>query len=451
VSGEVEEAVRSIRAGLDALLSVDFTGLSAEGLTELTRGFETQARRVPAVQHRLVAEVEQRQVGFASGVRSTAGFLSAQLRLSPREAAGRVRAAADRGPRRDLAGQPLPPLHPHLAQAERDGAVSAGQVRVITAALADLSPDADRDHGARLEQDLVTDAARFDPQQLTTIARHRLAHVDPDGIEPADRAQQRRRAVRHVVNTDGSADWSMRLTAAAHATWVTILDALAAPTPAEDGVRDPRSTTQRRHDALLAAGQRLLRAGDLPASGGIPVTILITLTADQLTDQLTDQAGYATTQHGDPISIPALLQLATEADLIPTVLSSTGAVLHYGRTRRLASPAQRLALAARDGGCCFPGCTMPITWTEAHHVTPWAAGGRTDLANLAPLCRHHHDHHQQQGWDLTMTDAVPWWRPPRWIDPERQPIRNTTRHQDPLHAARQHAARSRELSPAGRS
>ena len=48
------------------------------------------------------------------------------------------------------------------------------------------------------------------------------------------------------------------------------------------------------------------------------------------------------------------------------------------------------AQAIRDGGCIFPGCTRPLAWCEAHHLWHWLAGGPTDLANLALVCRTHH-------------------------------------------------------------
>ncbi len=44
---------------------------------------------------------------------------------------------------------------------------------------------------------------------------------------------------------------------------------------------DPRTAGQRRHDALLEAGLRLLRSGTLPDSGGAPVTVLAHLSADR--------------------------------------------------------------------------------------------------------------------------------------------------------------------------
>jgi hypothetical protein len=61
--------------------------------------------------------------------------------------------------------------------------------------------------------------------------------------------------------------------------------------------------------------------------------------------------------------------------------------LTVGRASRVVQPAQRSALAVRDGGCVFPGCDRPLAWCEAHHLLSWLDGGRTDLANLAMVCR----------------------------------------------------------------
>jgi hypothetical protein len=45
----------------------------------------------------------------------------------------------------------------------------------------------------------------------------------------------------------------------------------------------------------------------------------------------------------------------------------------------------RRALAARDGGCRFPGCANH-RFTDGHHVQHWVDGGPTDLENLLLLC-----------------------------------------------------------------
>ena len=166
--------------------------------------------------------------------------------------------------------------------------------------------------------------------------------------------------------------------------WRTVLDALSRPAPQADAMPDPRSGGQRRHDALLDAGQRLLRAGDLPDAGGTPVTLLITLT-DQ---QLATGHGHAVTEHGELLSAATAIRLADQAALTSCVLTATGGIHDYGSTRRLATPPMRRALAARDHGCTFPGCTVPPSWCQTHHVITWQAGGPTSLNNLTNRSYH---------------------------------------------------------------
>jgi hypothetical protein len=86
---------------------------------------------------------------------------------------------------------------------------------------------------------------------------------------------------------------------------------------------------------------------------------------------------------------------------LPSALGgSVSEILDLGRTQRLASRAQRRALAVRDGGCVFPGCGRPPAWCDAHHLWHWLDGGPTDLWNLALLCRWHHTFVHEGGWLL---------------------------------------------------
>ena len=81
----------------------------------------------------------------------------------------------------------------------------------------------------------------------------------------------------------------------------------------------------------------------------------------------------------------------------------------------------RRALNFRDGGCAFPGCTRRPRRCHAHHVEHWADLGPTCLDNLTLLCRHHHQVIHHGHWQIDMIDGLPWFTPPSWIDPERQP------------------------------
>jgi hypothetical protein len=184
------------------------------------------------------------------------------------------------------------------------------------------------------------------------------------------------------------------------------------------------------HDALEDLCDRLLRAGDLPDSGGIPATVIVTIDYDNLCAR----TGHAVTSDGTMIPAGRLLELAEQADIIPTVLNSSGAVLSLGRSKRIASRAQTLALVARDRGCSFPGCTHPPEFCERHHIREWADGGPTDPDNLTLLCRYHHHNFAARGWACRLNqDGIPEWVPPRHVDRDQTPLINTR-----IQARRQH-------------
>ena len=81
--------------------------LSGDELLELVAALETDVRQRAAVGYALVAELEARGIAAELGCSSTAVLLSERLRIGRREAAGRVRLAAELGPRRALSGEAL--------------------------------------------------------------------------------------------------------------------------------------------------------------------------------------------------------------------------------------------------------------------------------------------------------------------------------------------------------
>lgn len=90
-----------------------------------------------------------------------------------------------------------------------------------------------------------------------------------------------------------------------------------------------------------------------------------------------------------PLEIRTAERLACTGKVAITITDAGGEILHLGRSRRLASRAQRRALRLRDTTCNFPGCHQ-TQHLDAHHVVPWSEGGPTDIEGLALLCRRHH-------------------------------------------------------------
>ncbi|WP_236254028.1 HNH endonuclease signature motif containing protein [Rhodococcus sp. NKCM2511] len=122
-----------------------------------------------------------------------------------------------------------------------------------------------------------------------------------------------------------------------------------------------------------------------------------------------------------PIS-RSLAELVTcDADLTPVIVDGNGVPLALGRTTRLASDDQRIALTIRDRCCVM--CGRPAQWCQAHHMKFWEHGGRTDLNNLALVCGECHRLVHHGDWHLFMgDDGHPYAVPPESVDPRRQPI-----------------------------
>lgn len=411
-----------LRASVDALLSADLTATSSEQYTEVVTELETERRRLEAVDQRMLAELVERGLAGEYCRYSPADLLVTLLQVAPTEAKARVERARDLGPRRTITGLPLEPILPATADAVRAGEISSGHVAVISDCLDRIPAQLSVEASPVVERLLIKAAHHEHPRQLARTAALMLARLDPDGPEPPDDSHDRAFGLRK--NPDGSSTPTGKWTAEVTAMWEAILDALAAPAPAQDGMRDDRTPAQRRHDAMGEAASRLLRSGELSPAGGMPVTILATTTIDDLRAGI----GVARTGHDSQLSIAQLVAMSSDAQVLPVLCNQAGGVIAYGRGRRLASLGQRLALAARDGGCSFPGCDRPAAWTEVHHIRAWIDGGATDLDNMCLLCRFHHREHERRGWQAIMIDAVPHWIPPGFIDPERRPIRNTTHH-----------------------
>jgi hypothetical protein len=142
-------------------------------------------------------------------------------------------------------------------------------------------------------------------------------------------------------------------------------------------------------------------------------------------EDLLAKAGIAETTDGSQLSADQLLRIADQAEIWPTIIDRNGVPLALGRTRRIATRGQTMALIAREGGCSFPGCDHPPQWCDRHHILDWIDGGPTDLDNMTLLCRYHHTHFLQKGWSCRINDdGLPEWIPPRWIDPQQQPQLN---------------------------
>ena len=207
-----------------------------------------------------------------------------------------------------------------------------------------------------------------------------------------------------VVQTDdGRVAVSLDLDALTGEELLTALDPLCRPVPLPDGTPDPRPAGRRRADAFGQVMRTYLSNSRRPTSGGVlPHVTLIR------SDGRLDTLGF-----GGPVSASTADLITCDSTLTAVLVDEAGAPLDVGRSERLFTPVIRKGLAVRDGGCAHPGCGRPVSWCDAHHITPWADGGATSLDNGVLLCRLHHTAIHHGGWQVYLgADRHPWFIPP---------------------------------------
>jgi hypothetical protein len=162
------------------------------------------------------------------------------------------------------------------------------------------------------------------------------------------------------------------------------------------------SLEQRGADALHSLARTYLDAEPDDRSGEDRHLVIVEVSAEALRrdvpagtpDEMAQDVPAGTPQRcgvlgGGPLEVRTADRLACTGQVALKITDAGGEILHLGRSRRLASRAQRRALRLRDTTCTFPGCHQ-TKHLDAHHTTPWSEGGATDLDGLALLCRRHH-------------------------------------------------------------
>ncbi len=92
------------------------------------------------------------------------------------------------------------------------------------------------------------------------------------------------------------------------------------------------------------------------------------------------------------------------------VVDDTGRLLGVGRKHRRPPGWLREATLALHATCAEPGCSVPAVHCDLDHITAWAAGGSTDVANLQRLCTGANRTRHKAGWTITThADGARTW------------------------------------------
>ncbi len=460
------DSLRLAVAAVCAREGTDITGLPGPALLELS-GHVARLRRDADVLMAVVsAEIRRRSEaaepgaglatrhGFRSAgelvAQTTGGSLAEAKRLMT---TGGLLADAESltDPEAAAEGSPVPEPTPmarfrsDLAEAVREGRIGVDAAALFTSAVAALMKGPPPFDGTRPSDGMLPSdrAARSDTEtsldsertralfskaltKASGLPLHRIralvwqaqAFADPGAWAEREERQHEARSLTVRDDADGMVTLTARLTPLAASPVRAVLDAgvrSAMQARRDNPDSDPRTAWQMRADILTDLCRHALDCTQ--ATSGVKTTVVVRMTRADLESGLGLGEIDGTAQ---PVTAGALRSAAADAEIVPAVLGGPSEVLDWGRSRRLFTPAQRLALVERDGGCAW--CHAPPSWCEAHHIRWWERdAGPTDLANAVLICARCHHRIHRDGWDIETRNNVVHFIPPRSVDPTRTP------------------------------
>ncbi|MGO9650719.1 HNH endonuclease signature motif containing protein, partial [Mycobacterium sp.] len=437
---EIVEVFDALKADFKRASDLSFDALTTPERLALLQCCETFRRQLPVLEHPLINQVSEQADATELGGKLPSA-LADRLRITRAEASRRIHDAADLGERKAITGDALPPLLTATAEAQRAGCIGPAHVAVIRGFVHRLPDFVDVETRQKAEAQLARLGGEHRPDELSRLADKLTDCLNPDGNFTDDDRARRRGITIGKQDIDGMSPITGYLTPDARATLDAVLAKLAAPgmcnaadlapcisgTPSQAAIdNDTRSAGQRSHDALNAALRSLLSSGKLGQHNGLPTSIIVTTTLKELEAG----AGTALTGGGSLLPMSDVIRLASQAHHYLAIFDKGRALALY-HTKRLASPAQRIVLYAKDRGCTAPGCNIPGYLTEVHHVTAWSKTHTTDVNGLALACGPHHKL-AEQGWTTRKRhDRTTEWIPPPHLD-HGQPRTNTYHHPEKL-------------------
>jgi len=384
------------------LAEVDPRSLSDDELISMVRALETAERAIAASRGHALAELERRGTTEQTAGLVTRSWLASEFGIPKSECSRQVRVAM-------RLRQTLPLVDDALA----DGRLSFDHARL----LCELCNPRVVHALVELQQPLIDLAADVRFEVWARDVRDLISVLDADG-------GHRPGPERSHLSLNSGLHGELVIKGVLHGESArTVEHALraAADRLFHRSRRDQQATPDlplpSRNELLAAALVDLLRRGSAAEAPRHAPAADVTLVVQA------EALASASTTDGMLVDDATTSLLMCDPVLHALVVDSLGVPLDLGRSVRFANRDQRRAASVRDGGCVFPGCDAPSTWCDLHHVEHAEDGGRTDLRNLASLCRHHHGISHRQGWQMRH-EPDQWFS---WLTPGGQ-VLHSQRH-----------------------
>ena len=344
---------------------------------------------------RLKSWVEGREVAFAQQIAKVSSFPEKSLA----EAGNTSLSNGGRLLKRSETAAAVPEIGTSLA----DGRVSGEHVDVLTRSLHEVT-GAVREKLIDQGQRWVRLAETTTPEEFARSVRceARRLEAEGDGLARLDRQRRSTRMSSWIDKATGMGRWSVTLDPE---TWLKLENRVDAQveTMFHDTHPDGCPTDPLEKQSFLRAQAMLALLNAEGARVGRPSIVVV----EDYTSPLPD--GRPSLDWGADVDLPyEYLETLRPTASLYSIRVRNGVVieapgkLNLGRTTRLANRAQRRALRGLYATCAIPGCRVRYSRTKLHHVIWWRHNGRTDLANLMPVCEQHHQKIHHNGWTITL-------------------------------------------------
>ncbi|MBD3943075.1 DUF222 domain-containing protein [Microbacterium sp. NEAU-LLC] len=335
-----------------------------------------------------------------------------------------------------------------LRRALADGELSQAQFQAIRAGLGDppverypqLDPDFLPQAWARAVVLLLEEATTQPVEELRNQARVARDRLDPVGVTLRFEERFAARSFRTWTDAQGQRHGHFVFDDEAGA-WVdALLQAALRPrrgprfvgADAADQTRpidsDERTNEQLQYDTVLAVLRTGAAADPHQAFGDRQPGVRIIVEASAIAGAA-ERGGMTVTgvghlEDGGLAVAPGVVEARLcDSGAIPVLWGTDERPLDVGRKLRLFSRKQRIAIAARDGGCMWPSCTAPISQCEYHHLDHWWEDhGRTDVDDGIPLCRNCHLRLHNQRWRVGRSRDPATGADSYWLYPPPGPL-----------------------------
>lgn len=137
------------------------------------------------------------------------------------------------------------------------------------------------------------------------------------------------------------------------------------------------------------AFKKLIRAGVGVAPAPVAINVIV-----QLPDYYKLLRGEGddiilATDTGTTMTGKQFLERTLDSDVFIGLFHPEKGAANLYRFQRLASPKQRHLLGLETPVCAHPGCSVPASRCQPHHLQAYKYGGETNLENMTMLCPFH--------------------------------------------------------------